>query len=186
MTSSNFYSLKDFGRYYGAADPQTLREIVNFLYSPEAFLRMQVASELKKPAVEALSEPLLKKFREDAKKDRVKQFIGLFTRRIMECNGYAVDQQNCLVCSSGNVFTRGTRYRYTGAFVNSMPCPHELCKYSPHVSVKNDQKGPGLVSCPRGHLFKVVEKDDNCRVLIEQTGNCNEPEYQIPTYVRFL
>jgi hypothetical protein len=101
----------DFGSYKGAAADETLRSIQDYLESADAMIRMETASELVKPAAEALSAQLTKRFGEVVKKDRVKQFIGWYIRKVMEAHGFSLDQQNCKVCSPNNIFTRGARYR---------------------------------------------------------------------------
>lgn len=101
----------DFGSYRGAADDETLRSIQDYLKSDDAMIRLEAASELIKPGAEALSFQLTKRFGEVVKKDRVKQFIGWYIRRVMEAHGFSLDQQNCKVCSPNNIFTRGARYR---------------------------------------------------------------------------
>jgi hypothetical protein len=108
--SINLHS-DDFGSYRGAADDDTLRAIQAYIDSDDAFIRMETASDLVKPAAEALSAQLAKRFGEVVKKDRVKQFIGWYIRKVMEAHGFALDQQNCKVCSPNNIFTRGARYR---------------------------------------------------------------------------
>jgi hypothetical protein len=72
---------------------------------------METACELVKPAAEALSAQLAKRFGDVVKENRVKQFIGWYIRRVMEAHGFFLDQQNCKVCSPNNIFTRGARYR---------------------------------------------------------------------------
>ena len=101
----------DFGSYKGAAEDDTLRAIQLYLESDDAFIRMETACELVKPAAEALSAQLAKRFSEVVKKDRVKQFIGWHIRKVLEAHGFSLDQQNCKVCSPNNIFTRGARYR---------------------------------------------------------------------------
>ena len=101
----------DFGSYKGAAEDDTLRAIQLYIESDDAFIRMETACELVKPAAEALSAQLAKRFGEVVKKDRVKQFIGWYIRKVLEAHGFSLDQQNCKVCSPNNIFTRGARYR---------------------------------------------------------------------------
>ena len=102
---------REFGSYRGAADDETLRSIQQYLRSEDALIRMETASELVKPAAEALSRQLTRRFGDIVSKDRVKQFIGWSIRKIMESHGFILDQPNCKVCSPENIFTRGARYR---------------------------------------------------------------------------
>lgn len=102
----------DYGPYKTAADIRTLRAIREFMKTENAILRMTVATELERPAVEALSGPLLARFEKDLtgpKRDALKKFIGWNARRILEKHDFRIDQQNCLV-RTGNLFTRATRY----------------------------------------------------------------------------
>lgn len=101
----------DFGSYRGAAEDNTLRAIQAYIDSDDAFIRMETASELVKPAAEALSAQLTKRFGEVVRENRVKQFIGWYIRKVMEGRGFSLDQQNCKVCSPNNIFTRAARYR---------------------------------------------------------------------------
>jgi len=101
----------DFESYRGAADDQTLRAIQLYIDSDDAFIRMETASDLVKPAAEALSAQLAKRFGAIVRENRVKQFIGWYIRKVMEGRGFPLDQQNCKVCSPNNIFTRGARYR---------------------------------------------------------------------------
>lgn len=108
--ASNLHS-DDFGSYKGAADDDTLRAIQAYIDSDDAFIRMETASDLVKPAAEALSTQLAKRFGAVVRENRVKQFVGWYIRKIMEGRGFSLDQQNCKVCSPNNVFTRAARYR---------------------------------------------------------------------------
>jgi hypothetical protein len=103
----------DFGSYKGAAEDKTLRAIQAYIDSDDAFIRLETACELVKPAAEALSAQLAKRFGDIVRENRVKQFIGWYIRKVMEGRGFSLDQQNCKVCSPNNIFTRGARYRRT-------------------------------------------------------------------------
>jgi hypothetical protein len=88
----------DFGSYRGAADDDTLRAIQAYIDSDDAFIRMETASDLVKPAAEAISAQLAKRFGDIARENRVKQFVGWYIRKVMEGRGFSLDQQNCKVC----------------------------------------------------------------------------------------
>ena len=81
-----------------------------FLNEPETRLRLCTASDLVRPALEAVEEPLLERFGADVLEDRVKQMIGHMTRQVMEQEGYVVDAQNVKM-TGGAPFSRATRYR---------------------------------------------------------------------------
>jgi DNA-directed RNA polymerase specialized sigma subunit len=100
-----------FGPYNGAADHETLRAIQDYLRSEDAVARMEAASDVNKPAAEAVSAQLLQRFGKAVENDRVKQFVGWTIRKVMESKGFALAQQNCKICSKGNIFTRASRYR---------------------------------------------------------------------------
>lgn len=80
-----------------------------FLNSFENIIRMETATDLSRPAVEALEEPLLKEFGEKILADRIKQMIGHMTKQIMEQRGYGISQQNVKI-TRGAPFSRATRY----------------------------------------------------------------------------
>jgi hypothetical protein len=86
-----------------------------FLNEPESVLRMVTASELDRPAVEAVAPYLEEQFGPDAiAPDRVKQTIGHMIRQILEEQGLQVDAQGLRV-RAGTVFSKATRYRLTAA-----------------------------------------------------------------------
>jgi hypothetical protein len=103
----------DFGSYKGAAEDNTLRAIQAYINSDDALVRMETACELVKPAAEALSSQLAKRFGDTVRANRIKQFIGWYIRKVMESRGFSLDQQNCKICSPNNIFTRAARYRRT-------------------------------------------------------------------------
>src|SRR5438067_909278 len=80
-----------------------------FLTRPENVARLETASELSKPAVEGIEEPLLEAFGEDVLADRVKQMIGHMVRQILEHRGWALDQGDVKVQSVP--FMKAARYR---------------------------------------------------------------------------
>jgi hypothetical protein len=100
----------NFGPYSSAADAKTLRAIRDFLFEEDSVLRMIVATDLVRPAVEPLSGGLLEKFGDVVRNNGVKKYIGWVARQALEERGYTVDQQNCLV-RTGGLFSRATRYR---------------------------------------------------------------------------
>lgn len=75
--------------------------IAKFLSQPENVLRMETASELNHPALEAVASRLSHEFGEAVQADRVKQFIGHFTRQLMEHQGFSLANQNAKVRSGG-------------------------------------------------------------------------------------
>jgi hypothetical protein len=80
-----------------------------FLNERENIVRMETATYLKCPAVEALTPGLLERFGDAVRKDRIKQCIGNMIRQIMESRGYQLDRQNVRIAD--NLFASATRYR---------------------------------------------------------------------------
>lgn len=100
------------GRYRNSSENEFLLKLYDFLNQEEMMVRMEAASDVGKPAVEALSRYLLKAFgpAEHFCKEH-KQYIGWEARRIMEGRGYVLDQQGVKICSENNLFNRATRYK---------------------------------------------------------------------------
>jgi len=94
-----------------------LRSIAEYLADPATFIRMEVATDLGRPAVEPLVGPLKERFRvtRDPGFDSTRQFIGLIVRWVMEQHGYEIDKVGCKVSSKQDLFNRATRYRPSGS-----------------------------------------------------------------------
>ena len=101
----------------------------DFLNQDNIVIRMETASELKRPAVEAIATRLEDKFGlrlafdltiESDKREhrRFKQMIGDMIRQILEARGYAKGQQNVVLrvhsiySPDKLMFSRGTRYNW--------------------------------------------------------------------------
>jgi hypothetical protein len=82
----------------------------DFLNQPDTLLRLDTATALDRPAVEAIEEPLLEKFGAKVLEDRIKQMIGHMVRQIMERRGYVIGVQNTKI-TNGAPFSRATKYR---------------------------------------------------------------------------
>ena len=80
-----------------------------FMNRPENVTKMETASDLGRPAVEAIGSALLDEFGDALLDDRVKQLIGAMAKQVLERSGYVIDQQNVKI--SEPPFARGTRYR---------------------------------------------------------------------------
>lgn len=85
------------------------QRIWSFLTQPENVVRLETASQLGKPAVEGIEEPLLEEFREDALADRIKQMVGHMVRQILEQRDWVLDQTDVKVQSVP--FSKAARYR---------------------------------------------------------------------------
>ncbi|WP_157692231.1 hypothetical protein [Burkholderia pseudomallei] len=104
------------GVYEALAATELGKRIWIFLNESENRLRMRTASDLGRPALEALEEPLLERFRQDVLPDRVKQMIGHMARQVMEAEGYVIDAQHVKL-TGGAPFSRATRYKRPNAVV---------------------------------------------------------------------
>ena len=85
------------------------QRIWTFLTRLENVARLETASQLSKPAVEGIEEPLLDEFREEVLADRVKQMVGHMVRQIMEQRDWVLDQTDVKVASVP--FSKAARYR---------------------------------------------------------------------------
>lgn len=87
------------------------QELWDWLHGPFNLHRMETASFLERPVVEALAPWLLEKFGEPIKADRVKQMTGSMVRQIMESRGYQLDRQHVPIPVRRRiVFSSGSRY----------------------------------------------------------------------------
>jgi hypothetical protein len=117
------------GRFVNDANTLLGREIFDFLASDASVDAMEVASDLGSPAVAGIEEKLLGKFGEKVLPDRIKQMIGHMVRKIMEDEGFVVDQSDVKM---GSVpFSKGTRYKRPEWFplhvFYSTTDPRQLC-----------------------------------------------------------
>jgi hypothetical protein len=101
----------DPGRFADVADTPLGRRLWKFLLEPENVLRLEVASELRHPAVEGIAERLLERFGDDVRPDRVKQLVGHMVRQVLEARGFALDAQNLRTRFGAGLFSRASRYR---------------------------------------------------------------------------
>jgi hypothetical protein len=64
-------------------------QLWEFLNEPMNMHSMADASDNKRPAAEAIAVELFRRFGDDIRQDRVKQFTGFLIRQVMEQNGYS-------------------------------------------------------------------------------------------------
>jgi hypothetical protein len=119
----------DAGRFANDAHTDLGRAIFAFLASDASVEAMEVASDLGRPAVAGIEEKLLKEFGDKVLPDRTKQMIGHMVRKIMEDEGFIVDQSDVKM---GSVpFSKGTRYKRPDWFplhvFYSTADPRQLC-----------------------------------------------------------
>lgn len=86
------------------------KAVVEFMTHPVNVLRMQVATDLERVAVEPLGKWLALEFGEEAADDRFKQFVGHIARQVMEHIGYQHDRKS-LQITRPNLFASGSGYR---------------------------------------------------------------------------
>ena len=105
--------INKFARVKEGITADILRGIAAYLLDPNTFIRMQVATELGRPAVEALAAHLEKEFgvTNDKRWESTRQFIGFIVRGVMERQNYEVEKGGCKVSSKQSVFNRATRYQ---------------------------------------------------------------------------
>lgn len=104
------------GVFAALAATQLGTELWAFLASPESRLRMRTASDLGRPALEALEESLLEQFEVQVLEDRVKQMIGHMARQVMEHEGYEIDAKDVKM-TGGAPFSRAARYKRRDSMV---------------------------------------------------------------------
>jgi hypothetical protein len=80
------------------------------LTTSDAISRMKAVSDIRKPAVLAVEELLLREFDEAFLNDRFKQMVGFMIKQIMLENGYQLDGQNKPVSGRG-AFSKASRYK---------------------------------------------------------------------------
>jgi len=71
---------------------------------------MEVASYLRRPAVEALSPHLLARFGTLIRSNTMKQMIGHMVRQVLEGRGYRLDRNNVRIRRPDNIFFSGSAY----------------------------------------------------------------------------
>jgi len=71
---------------------------------------MEVATKLRRPAVEAIGDDLIAEFGAPVRENRVKQMIGHMARQVMEKRGYVLDVQRVPVRFS-KLFSTASRYK---------------------------------------------------------------------------
>lgn len=98
------------GRFADVANTALGRRLWRFLTEPDSVLRLEVASELRHPAVEGVANQLLERFGDEVRPDRIKQVVGHMVRQILEARGFALDAQNLRTRFGAGLFSRGSRY----------------------------------------------------------------------------
>ena len=99
----------DSWKFKKLAETELGKNLWNFLNEHDNIIRMETASELKKPAVRALTTRLLKRFGDEIRNLRVKQMIGHMVKQILIERGFEVEQRNVLV--DDGLFNKASRYK---------------------------------------------------------------------------
>jgi|SRR5690348_7455628 hypothetical protein len=84
-----------------------------FMLRPENVIRMEAVTAVERPAVEALSRPLVWEFGRDIAQPCIKQMVGHMARQIMEALEYEVDRHRVRITRPG-LFTTGMTFRLPG------------------------------------------------------------------------
>lgn len=104
----------DPGRFSDLAETTIGQELWAFLNEHDNLIRMDTASELGRPAVEALATRLVERFGDQVRENRIKQMVGHMARQIMEGRGFALYTQGVKV-RTGDLFSTASRYHRRGA-----------------------------------------------------------------------
>jgi hypothetical protein len=101
-------------KFASLSDTDVGRRLWAFLTRPETIARLATATELGRPAVEGIEEPLLEEFGDEVMADRVRQMIGHMVRQVMEAEGFVLDQAEVKIRSVP--FAKAARYTRPGWF----------------------------------------------------------------------
>lgn len=107
------------GSYTDIASHPASSRLWTLLNSGAWKIKMKTASDLGRPALEAVSEDILAEFPEQfsgdwPQLDRFKQMAGAMTKQVMEAEGYVFVRNNVPI--SGAPFSRASKYRSRDAF----------------------------------------------------------------------
>ncbi|MGY4366796.1 hypothetical protein ACVW1A_002861 [Bradyrhizobium sp. LB1.3] len=86
------------------------QQIWAFLNEGENLIRMETASYLSRPALEALSPILKRRFGDAVFEDRIKRMTGHMVRQILEAHGYRLDRTGVRITTEGNGYSTAARY----------------------------------------------------------------------------
>jgi len=85
----------------------------SFVLRPENVIRMEAVTAVERPAVEALSEPLVSEFGREVAQPSIKQMVGHMVRQVMEALEYKVYRQRVRITRPG-LFATGMTFRRPG------------------------------------------------------------------------
>ena len=99
----------DPGTYSDLAGTPDGRKMWEFLQGREIWIRMETATYLGRPALEAIQPQLLHAFPDVIREDRWKQMVGRMVRQVMEFRGYQLDR-NGVRLKRNELFMSASRY----------------------------------------------------------------------------
>jgi len=108
--SEKYMTTFDSGSFKDLANTAIGEALWEFLNTPNSLIKMETATQLKRPALEAVQLDLIELFDSIIKQDRYKQMIGRMARQIMENLGYSMDQSGVRITSK-ILFSSATRYK---------------------------------------------------------------------------
>lgn len=101
------YRPDHFAKTYKTQDGPS---IWRWLHEPDVLQVMEVASYLRRPAVEALSPYLVAQFGAHMRSHTIKQMVGHMVRQVLEQRGYRLDRSNIRIRRPDNIFFSGSAY----------------------------------------------------------------------------
>lgn len=99
----------DAAQFQAEYATQTGADLWGFLNQDDVIARMETATDLGQPALQAVEDQLLAAFGEAVLPDRIKQMIGRMVRQIMESRGY--EHVSSDVRLNSVPFYKASRYR---------------------------------------------------------------------------
>ncbi len=101
-------------QHFASAYARWGTELTLFLCNEVNLARAETASELGRPAAQALAQPLIDRFGDAAKDLVFRQLVGHMMRHIMEARGWILEQTEVRI-PNGPLFTRAARYARAGS-----------------------------------------------------------------------
>ena len=109
--------MENFGSYKAFETSTEYEQIDLFLRLNDSIIRMETASELKRPALEGIQIQLRTHFGElicgdSDRQKNIRKWTGRLVRKVMEDHGYKIQGGSAvrLLDRPNNVFKTGTRY----------------------------------------------------------------------------
>jgi hypothetical protein len=99
--------------HFSIKSPNVEKALWSFMLWDENVIRMEAVTAVGRPAVEALSGPLVREFGHNISHSSIKQMVGHMARQIMEALEYEVDRCRVRITRPG-LFTTGMSFRLPG------------------------------------------------------------------------